>query len=1600
MRFRFYFALLFAICSLDAFAQTPLPNPDLQISCPYTIIFVLDESGSIAGVGADDITAVVRSAAIDLMTALSGSGSQVAVIEFNSQARRAIIGGTTDYQVVDAAYITAFTNYINDAPGNTASADHYDPEDYSNTQYFTNWEDAFIQIQSINSGSLPSGGFAELIIFFTDGNPNAYINPQGGVTQGSGSAAQALLEATAAANTVKTQGSHIFVVGLPNPTLTETNIHQISDTSRYPDIEPSFIEGDYSVSTSQTLQEDLERIAASVCKIDLDLEKTASDTTPCSGDTVVFTLTLTNQGLDNASNITVTDSIPNGFNYLSDNGGSTTNVSGGVVTWSLDSLNAGQAASIHITVTVNNSGDYTNITQVIAHQGDEVDSTNNQDTLAITLLLDCDDGNSCTNDFCLNGICQNDTISCDDEDACTLDDCDSLTGCTNTTVVCDDGNDCTIDSCDNGICVFSQIDCDDGDPCTVDTCVNGQCVFNPILCDDGDPCTVDSCSEGVCQHQTLTPCNIRFPCTGSFFLSQYDNSTPPTTLYDVVVDTNITFSQLTIYNLEINAIGFNPNDNYIYGIDQNTLNVIRMFSDGTFQDLGQPANLPINAYISADFDSNGNFVITGGSSDAIVTISITGSSVSVVTTATLFYNPPIPGSNLNVADIVFHPATGKCYGYDFGTDKLVEIDPNSGEAILISPSPFLNPSIGALFFKPNGDLFGYGVDTLYSIDIQTGDIQAVSPGPSANARDGCSCPFSVDMFKEVFPTQVCLGDTVTYRISIHNQTQGPLDSIEFFDLLDANLIISSLPNNLFGGTVAPGSGLGTSTLTISGMTIPEDSSTFQFNAVVSASIASGDTLYNQAKLTGLPQLLGDSVLSDDPSTIAFDDSTALIVITECDDNNACTDDICENGGCIQIPIDCDDEDACTNDACDSVAGCVFTDVVCDDDEPCTNDECVDDGCVFEPIIADAGDDASICIGDSAQLNATGGLIYSWSPASGLSATDIANPVASPTVTTSYMVTIQATGINVILNGDFTGGASGFTSDYNLDSNLQPEGNYFVDTDPSAHHGSFSACVDHTSGSGNMLIVNGSGTPGVNVWCQTINISQNTDYAFSTWVTSVFATSPAELQFFINGSLIGPVFSAPSTVCVWNQFFTTWNSSSDTTANICIVNQNTVFQGNDFALDDISFAPICVITDTVTVTVNLVYNDTVDATICPGTPYELPDGSFVNTPGIYPVTLSSIDGCDSTIVTNLSIQNCDDDNLCNGVETCDPVSGCQPGTPLICDDNDVCNGIETCDPADGCQPGTPLNCDDGDVCTLDSCDGQTGCFYTAVICDDNDPCTVDNCVSPATGCTFTPVNCDDGNLCTMDTCINGICSNAPLDCDDAILCTNDICIAGQCMHTPIPNCCVDVDDCTEGDVCTAEACIGNVCYYADVCCDDGDNCTWDYCDNGECIFVPKFCEDSNPCTDNDCVNGQCDFPPTNCDDNDLCTTDGCINGNCVHTSITCNDGDPCTTDFCDNGCRYLPIPCSDGDRCTRDSCVQGDCISFPINCNDGDACTIDFCVNGFCRHLQINCSDGDLCTTDDCFNGICGHSPVQCDDGDRCTYDECVGVFTKEPSGNS
>jgi len=193
--------------------------------------------------------------------------------------------------------------------------------------------------------------------------------------------------------------------------------------------------------------------------------------------------------------------------------------------------------------------------------------------------------------------------------------------------------------------------------------------------------------------------------------------------------------------------------------------------------------------------------------------------------------------------------------------------------------------------------------------------------------------------------------------------------------------------------------------------------------------------------------------------------------------------------------------------------------------------------------------------------------------------------------------------------------------------------------------------------------------------------------------------------------------------------------------------------------------------------------------------------------------------------------CIDALFCNGTEACNPDSGCVPGTPPNCDDavfctvdscdeasraclhvpdpsfcmdSFFCNGLEQCDVVLGCQPGTPIGCSDGVGCTLDVCDESADqCVTTpdSSLCNDGVFCNGEEFCDPAIGCQDgSDPSCDDGIACTVDLCnpqIDG-CEHLPdnSECSDGLFCNgNEVCVPSLgCIPGSPPNC-GDILECT-------------------------------------------------------------------------------------------------------------------------------------------------------------------------------------------------------------
>jgi len=360
--------------------------------------------------------------------------------------------------------------------------------------------------------------------------------------------------------------------------------------------------------------------------------------------------------------------------------------------------------------------------------------------------------------------------------------------------------------------------------------------------------------------------------------------------------------------LVANALGHNPQDNFLYGIDRDAPHgIVRVSASGDEQPLGPATGAPTSwelTYVGT-FLANGHYLVLGDNAPAgtprgtvagtWAEIDVTSQPPAVVRT----FSHPSVGNN-DLQDVALDPIDGALYAHSVTRNRIVRIDPATGAATPVGPA-FTTPSnAGSSFFDAFGRMWLYGSggatgtqDTLYRIDDPGTDPPVVvADGPAVTNSDGASCPFTLGMEKTVTPATACAGTTVTYRYQITSEAidwpdtssppagrpeSGEAVNVDFEDQLpdDGRTFVAGSLVNPFGGDELPYGGTGR--LVIENFDVPHGGGgTIEVDVALPADLPPG-TVMNQARLTDLSGDFGVEVLSEYPGTPQFPDATPLEV---------------------------------------------------------------------------------------------------------------------------------------------------------------------------------------------------------------------------------------------------------------------------------------------------------------------------------------------------------------------------------------------------------------------------------------------------------------------------------------------------------------------------------------------------------------------------------------------------------------------------------------------------------------------------------------------------------------------------------------------------
>lgn len=239
-----------------------------------------------------------------------------------------------------------------------------------------------------------------------------------------------------------------------------------------------------------------------------------------------------------------------------------------------------------------------------------------------------------------------------------------------------------------------------------------------------------------------------------------------------------------------------------------------------------------------------------------------------------------------------------------------------------------------------------------------------------------------------------------------------------------------------------------------------------------------------------------------------------------------------------------------------------------------------------------GNDTTICQGQTVTLSGPPGFPnYLWS-----------NGATSQNITVgesgNYNLQVSYPTGNVVTNGNFSGGNTGFTTMFNYNSTLTTDGNYWIGNNAAVYHPQWLG-----TGNGPFMLVNaGWMHPGFRFWCQTQPVCPGQTYTISFRAMSLANAGNPTLAVFVNNAWTGVDHILPAAQGVWANFSTTYTAPPGvTSADFCIQVSSGHGIGNDFGFDDVSISSTVVLNDAqqVTVTPLPVFDLGPNATVCTG-----------------------------------------------------------------------------------------------------------------------------------------------------------------------------------------------------------------------------------------------------------------------------------------------------------------------------------------------------------------------------------------------------------------
>lgn len=403
-----------------------------------------------------------------------------------------------------------------------------------------------------------------------------------------------------------------------------------------------------------------------------------------------------------------------------------------------------------------------------------------------------------------------------------------------------------------------------------------------------------------------------FRCDGNLLIFS-NQGAAPTRAHSVYFGEFGNLLFIPLYNFstaQLNAIGFNPMDNFIYGVKEGTNEIVRLKADGSIETIGQSPTGDELFSSGGDCTPDGLYLCHDHEVDQILVFSVLD-TFALIDRIDLFWDAesglsgPVTARLDDVAIDPNNPNVAYAFQGDYFNDDLqpestrihllrINLNFSSDNLGKVTPVARLPKDVirqlGSLFFTSDGNLFGYGSEspgpvlrqnTLIGFNQSTNSlIEFPLRGPSAAHTDGCACPYNLVFEYDAEPRGIPCGESeVDFTLHIKNNFYEGISNVSLTDTLVDGMIIKEVTGS-YTGQIEAGTGVGTPYLKITGLNIPARAS---IDIKIKAEISDTEIelVYTQAFLDNLPERFGGILPSDDPDSEGEPrDDTALFGIAQ------------------------------------------------------------------------------------------------------------------------------------------------------------------------------------------------------------------------------------------------------------------------------------------------------------------------------------------------------------------------------------------------------------------------------------------------------------------------------------------------------------------------------------------------------------------------------------------------------------------------------------------------------------------------------------------------------------------------------------------------